>query len=135
MNKRILLIDDDEVETGLLCRLLARFGFDVLVSNSSSESIQVVRDYNPRIVILDLMMPEMSGWEVCKEIRQFSNVHILIFSAVGEPKLVAKALFAGADYFLAKPTPITVLAEYINKIVNSASVDMITMSASIQMMG
>jgi len=44
-------------------------------------------------------------------------------------------LFAGADYFLAKPTPITVLAEYINKIVNSASVDMITMSASIQMMG
>ena len=71
----------------------------------------------------------------CKEIRQFSDVHILIFSAVGEPKLVAKALFAGADYFLAKPTPITVLAEYINKIVNSASVDMITMSASIQMMG
>ena len=135
MNKRILLIDDDEVETGLLCRLLARFGFDVLVSNSSSESIQVVRDYNPRIVILDLMMPEMSGWEVCKEIRQFSDVHILIFSAVGEPKLVAKALFAGADYFLAKPTPITVLAEYINKIVNSASGDMITMSASIQMMG
>ena len=135
MNKRILLIDDDEVETGLLCRLLARFGFDVLVSNNSSESIQLVRDYDPRIVILDLMMPEMSGWEVCKEIREFSDVHILIFSAVGEPKLVAKALFAGADYFLAKPTPITVLAEYINKIVNSASVDMITMSASIQMMG
>ena len=135
MNKRILLIDDDEVETGLLCRLLARFGFDVLVSNNSSESIQLVRDYDPRIVILDLMMPEMSGWEVCKEIRQFSDVHILIFSAVGEPKLVAKALFAGADYYLAKPTSIAVLAEYINKIVNSTSGDMITMSASIQMMG
>ena len=71
------------------------------------------------------MMPEMSGWEVCKEIRQFSDVHILIFSAVGEPSLVEKAFFAGADHFLPKPTPIAVLVEYINNKINLASGQML----------
>ncbi len=118
MNNTILLIDDDEVETGLMRRLLNRFGFEVVVSNSGLEGLQLVGKCDPAMVILDLMMPEISGWEVCKEIRQFSDVHILIFSAVGEPSLAAKALYAGADHFLAKPTPITVLVEYINKAVN-----------------
>jgi DNA-binding response OmpR family regulator len=127
MNKRILLIDDDKVETGLLCRLLARSGFEVLVSNSSPQSVQLVREYDPGIVILDLMMPDMSGWEVCKEIRRFSYVHIVIFSAVSDSTSVAKALFAGADYYLAKPTPITVLAEYLNSIVNTTSGKKITL--------
>ena len=121
MNKRILLIDDDEVETGLLCRLLNRYGFEVFVSNSSVEVFRLVKEYDPDIVILDLMMPEISGWEVCKEIRLFSNVHILIFSAVGESNLVAKALLAGADHFLPKPTPFIVLVEYINNIINLTS--------------
>lgn len=128
MNTRILLIDDDEIETGLLRRVLIRHGFEVLVSNSSPGSAQLVQDYDPRIVILDLMMPEMSGWEVCREIRRFSNVHILIFSAVSEPMLVAKALFAGADYYLAKPTPIVAFVEYINNIINPTSGEKITVS-------
>ena len=81
MNNTILLIDDDEVETGLMSRLLNRFGFEVIVSNNSLEGLQLVSECDPAMVILDLMMPEMSGWEVCKEIRQFSDVHILIFSA------------------------------------------------------
>ena len=132
MNTRILLIDDDEVETGLLCRLLTRFGFEVIVSNNSMEGLRLVSECDPGMVILDLMMPEMSGWQVCKKIRLFSDVHILIFSAVSEPNLVAKALFAGADHFLAKPTPITVLVEYINNAVNLMSVQMITMPVSFQ---
>ena len=128
MNKRILLIDDDEVETGLLCRLLDRSGFEVLVSNSGSKSIQMVSEYDPGIVILDLMMPDMSGWEVCKGIRQFSYVHIVIFSAVSDSTSVAKAIFAGADYYFAKPTPITVIVDYLNNEVNSGSGEMIKMS-------
>jgi DNA-binding response OmpR family regulator len=117
MNNTILLVDDDEVETGLMCRLLNRFGFEVIVSNSSLEGIRLVGEYDPGVVILDLTMPEMSGWEVCKEIRRFSDVHILIFSAVSDPYLVAKALFAGADHFIPKPTPFPVLVEHINRII------------------
>ena len=132
MNTRILLIDDDEVETGLLCRLLTRFGFEVIVSNNSMEGLRLVSECDPGMVILDLMMPGMSGWQDCKEIRLFSNVHILIFSAVSEPNLVAKALFAGADHFLAKPTPITTLVEYINNAVNLMSGQMIPIPASFQ---
>jgi DNA-binding response OmpR family regulator len=130
MNNIILLIDDDEVETGLMRRLLNRFGFEVIVSNSSQEGIRLVRECNPGMVILDLMMPEMSGWQVCKEIRQFSDVHILIFSAVGEPSLVTKALFAGANHFFPKPTPIIVLVEYIDSAINLTSGQSLTMPES-----
>ncbi len=127
MNKRILLIDDDETTTGLLGRLLNRYGFEVLATNSGPEGIRLAWEYDPAMVILDLMMPEMAGWQVCKEIRLFSNVHILIFSAVSELNLVAKALYAGADHFLSKPTPITVLVTYINETVNLASGQMFTL--------
>jgi DNA-binding response OmpR family regulator len=127
MNNTILLVDDNEVETGLLCRLLNRHGFEVIVSNNSPDGIRLVRERNPAMVILDLMMPEMAGWQVCKEIRLFSNVHILIFSAVSDPNLVSKALYAGADHFLAKPTPIAALVEYTNKAINLTYGQMITM--------
>jgi DNA-binding response OmpR family regulator len=130
MNNTILLIDDDEVETGLMRRLLNRFGFEVVVANSGLEGLQLVSECDPAMVILDLMMPEISGWEVCTEIRKFSDVHILIFSAVGEPSLVAKALFAGANHFFPKPTPITVLVEYINNAINSTSGQMFTLPVS-----
>jgi two-component system response regulator MprA len=130
MNNTILLIDDDEVETDLMRRLLSRHGFEVIVSNSSLEGIRLVIECDPGMVILDLTMPEMAGWEVCKEIRRFSDVHILIFSAVSEPNLVAKALFAGADHFLPKPTPITALVEYIDGVINLTSGQSLTMSES-----
>lgn len=128
MNNTILLIDDDEVETGLMRRLLNRFGFEVVASNSGLEGLQLVRECDPAIVILDLMMPEMSGWEVCKEIRQFSYVHIVIFSAVSDSTSIAKALFAGADYYFAKPTPIIEIVDYLNNQVNSTSGEMIKIS-------
>jgi len=130
MKNTILLIDDDEVETDLMRRLLNGFGFEVLASNSGLEGLQLVNECDPAMVILDLMMPEMAGWEVCKEIRQFSDVHILIFSAVCEPNLISKALHAGADHFLPKPTPINILVEYIDDAINLTSGQNLTMPAS-----
>ena len=65
---------------------------------------------------MDLMLPEMDGWAVCREVRSFSNVPILILSALNDPATVASILDAGADDYLTKPTVSAVLVAHINKL-------------------
>jgi DNA-binding response OmpR family regulator len=67
------------------------------------------------------MMPDMDGWEVCKAIRKFSNVSILILSALNDPRMVASVLDAGADDFLVKPVPSSVLVAHLRKMVRRTS--------------
>ena len=117
MAKRILVIDDDTAITELMSMLLKTHGFDVITSNQGNEGIELARKHNPNVIILDLMMPDVDGWEVCKEVRQFSNVPILILSALNDPRMVASALDAGADDFLVKPVPSGVLIANIRKMV------------------
>jgi DNA-binding response OmpR family regulator len=62
------------------------------------------------------MMPDMDGWQVCKAVRAFSNLPILILSALDEPAIVASVLDIGADDFLVKPVPSTVLVAHLNKL-------------------
>jgi len=79
MATKIFVIDDDSAVTDLLSVLLNTQGFNVWATNSSSEGLTQIREKTPDLVILDLMMPEMDGWEVCKAVRTFSNVPILCF--------------------------------------------------------
>ncbi|MBK8420712.1 response regulator [Candidatus Villigracilis saccharophilus] len=74
----------------------------------------------PDVVLLDLMMPDQDGWQVCKSIRVFSNIPILILSAVNDPSIVASVLDAGADDFLVKPVPSGVLVAHIRKMVRQS---------------
>jgi DNA-binding response OmpR family regulator len=67
-------------------------------------------------VILDLMMPEKDGWEICKEVRSFSEVPIIVLSALNDPSMVASVLDAGADDYLTKPTPSRILVAHINRL-------------------
>ncbi len=78
----------------------------------------MIRDNSPDLVILDLMMPEMDGWEICKSVREFSQVPIIILSALNDPSMIASVLDAGADDYLTKPTPSRVLVAHINRLVN-----------------
>ncbi len=117
MNTKILIIDDDTAITELMSMLLSAHGFDAMTTNSGAEGIRLVREKNPNIVILDLMMPEVDGWQVCRAVRQFSNVPILILSAINDPRMVASVLDAGADDFLVKPVPSSVLIAHIRKMV------------------
>ena len=72
------------------------------------------------MITLDLMMPDMNGWQVCKAVRGFSQVPILVLSALDSPGMVAAALDAGADDYLIKPVPSSVLLAHINKLVRRA---------------
>jgi len=116
MTIKIIVIDDDTAVTDLLSVLLKSHGFDIWATNSSTEGLTYMRENQPDLVILDLMMPEMDGWEICKAVRAFSQVPIIILSALNDPSMVASVLDAGADDYLTKPTPSRVLVAHINRL-------------------
>ncbi len=115
MKTRVLFIDDDKAITELMNFLLQAQGYDVITTNSGAEGVNLAAEKSPHIVLLDLMMPEMDGGQVCKAIRKFSNVPILVLSAINDPSMVASVLDAGADNFLNKPVPTGVLVAHIKK--------------------
>jgi DNA-binding response OmpR family regulator len=117
MPTKILVIDDDVAITELMSMLLKTHGFDVITTNRGAEGVRLVREKNPSVVLLDLMMPDMDGWQVSKAIRAFNNVPILILSAINDPAMVASVLDTGADDFLVKPVPSSVLVAHIRKMV------------------
>jgi DNA-binding response OmpR family regulator len=113
----VLLIDDDPDLSIMLRTLLRGKDFQVKAIFSGEDGIQSCREAEPDIVILDLLMPEMDGWEVCEKIREFSDVPILILSALGSPASVARALDAGADDYLIKPIHASLLASRLRTLV------------------
>src|SRR5574339_1306187 len=115
---KILLIDYYSALTDLLSLLLKSQGFDVAATNSSTDGLSMIRDDSPDVVVLDLMMPEMDGWQICKTVREFSQVPIIILSALNDPSMIASVLDAGADDYLTKPTPSRVLIAHINRLVH-----------------
>lgn len=113
---KILVIDDDEGMTELLSLLLAPASSEIIIANSGSDGIDLVKKHDPDVIILDLMMPEMNGWSVCQEIRAFSRVPILILSAMDSPGAVAQALDVGADDYLVKPVSSGTLIAHLNNL-------------------
>jgi len=118
MSVQLLVIDDDSAVTDLLSLLLRSHGFEVVATNNSTEGLTMIRDNAPDVVILDLMMPDMDGWQICKAVRDFSQVPIIILSALNDPSMIASVLDAAADDYLTKPTPSRVLIAHINRLVN-----------------
>ena len=118
MPTKILVIDDDSAVTDLLSLLLRSQGFEVTATNSSTDGLNLVREGQPDLVILDLMMPDIDGWEICKAVREFSAVPIIVLSALNDPSMIASVLDSGADDYLTKPTPSRVLVAHINRLLN-----------------
>jgi two-component system, OmpR family, response regulator MprA len=103
MGARILVVDDDPLLAAALRRPLAYEGFDVEVAASGEEALTSVREQGPDLVILDVLLPGIDGLEVCRRIRQASDVPVLMLTARSEvPERVA-GFEAGADDYLGKP--------------------------------
>jgi DNA-binding response OmpR family regulator len=113
---KILVIDDDPAMTDLLKLILAPTAATIIAANTGKEGVALSRSLAPDIILLDLMMPEMDGWQVCKAVRAFSSVPILVLSALDSPGMVAAALDSGADDYLIKPVPSGVLVAHINNL-------------------
>ena len=113
----VLLIDDDPVLSVMLRMLLRGQDFQIQAFLTGEEGIRACQSSPPDVVMLDLLMPGTDGWEVCKRIREFSDVPILILSALGSPGSVARALDAGADDYLIKPVHASLLSSRLRTLV------------------
>jgi len=113
----ILAVDDDIAMTDLTAMLLRTHGFTVRTTTSAREAIHIVSEGWAQAVVLDLMMPDMDGREVCRKVREFSAVPIIILSALNDSESVASALDSGADDYLVKPVPSDVLAAHLKRII------------------
>ena len=103
MPGRILVIDDEPQITRALRAALAAQGFDVRIANDPHEGIQLFRDWSPDLVITDLMMPDLSGVEVCRAIRAQGSTPVLVLSVRDHERSKVEALDAGADDYITKP--------------------------------
>jgi len=99
----ILLIDDDKLITEPLARALRQANYDVAVAHDGRRGLALALEQAPDAVILDVLMPEMDGWDVCRELRQHSAVPILMLTALGDEVDRVLGLELGADDYLAKP--------------------------------
>jgi DNA-binding response OmpR family regulator len=117
---KVLIVDDDNDTTELLKIILAPNEFDVVTANSGQEGIDMARSFNPDVMVVDLLMPGMDGIMVCKEVRKFSSIPILVLSAVGKPGIAEQALNEGADDYLIKPMNKNVLVASLNKLARRA---------------
>ncbi len=103
MQPKILIIDDDEKLTRLLERFLGDFGFSVSSAHRPSQGLKLIKKTPFDLVILDIMLPEMDGFEVCKVIRKTSTIPIIMLTAKGEEEDVVTGFETGADDYITKP--------------------------------
>ncbi|HEV8140066.1 MAG TPA: response regulator transcription factor [Pyrinomonadaceae bacterium] len=100
---RILVVDDEPQLTRVLLRSLTSKGYDVRVAGDGEFALQTFHDWPASLVITDLAMPNMGGLELCRKLRQMSEVPIIVLSVRGEEKTKVEALDAGADDYVTKP--------------------------------
>jgi len=100
---KILVIDDDVILLKLIRRSLEPLGFSIHTATSGEEGLALFPQLAPDVVILDVMMPGMDGWEVCQRLRQTSAVPIIFLTALDSVDDVVQGLIGGADDYLAKP--------------------------------
>lgn len=103
MTPTILIIDDDAKLNQLLKDFLKDFGYAVITATRPTQGLKKLKRDSPDLVILDIMLPEMDGFEVCRAIRQTSNIPIIMLTARGEITDKVVGLELGADDYLAKP--------------------------------
>lgn len=121
---RVLVIDDDPAMTDLLRIILSSNQMEVKVVNDGQSGIDCLLNFEPSIIILDLLMPELDGWKVCQRIKETYKIPILILSAVDSPSMIAEALDAGADGYLIKPVTTTSLIAHINNLVKRTTAEL-----------
>ena len=103
MKTRILVIDDDVHISELLKLYLEKEDYEVEVALDGGEGLEKFKSFEPKLVLLDIMLPVMDGWQVCREIRRINNTPIIMLTAKGETFDKVLGLELGADDYIVKP--------------------------------
>ena len=124
MNNKILIADDEPSIVVALEFLLRRSGYEVHVARNGDEALRLVEATHPDLVLLDVMMPQKSGYEVCMRIREradWRNIKIIMLSAKGRDAEVSKGLSMGADVYVTKPFSTRELTEKIKELLGQSA--------------
>lgn len=113
---RILLIEDETLVSDVIKKYLEKEGYEVYVTDNGAEALNLFRSLNPAMIILDLMLPDMDGEDICKEIRKESDVYIIMLTAKSSLEEKIEGLAIGADDYLVKPLSPRELVARVNAV-------------------
>jgi DNA-binding response OmpR family regulator len=119
MSKRVLIVDDEPNIVTALEYLLRNSGFEVMVADNGEEALARVASFVPDLVLLDVMMPRINGYEVCRRMRErpdWQRIKIVMLSAKGRDVEVSKGVSLGADLYVTKPFSNTELVAKIGSL-------------------
>ena len=102
-NRKILVVDSDEAALESTAKLLAQRGFEVVKTHRAAQSLRLAYQHQPDLALLDVLMPKMSGWDICQRLREMSTMPIIFLSARSSVQDIVKGLELGADDYIAKP--------------------------------
>lgn len=123
MTKKVLIVDDEQNIVTALEYLLGQSGYQVKVAQNGEEALAAVETFAPDLVLLDVMMPRVNGYEVCRRMRERPEWHrlkIVMLSAKGREVEVSKGMSLGADLYVVKPFSNTELVAQIDALLASA---------------
>jgi two-component system response regulator VicR len=120
MPTRVLVVDDEKAVTDLLAYNLRKAGYEALVAADGREALRLAHTGTPDLVLLDLMLPEVDGLDVCRELRKTSNVPIIMITARGEEIDRVVGLELGADDYVTKPFSVRELMSRIKAVLRRA---------------
>ena len=120
MAERILIVDDDKELLDLMHQALQGEGFSIFMAESGERGLAIFDQVAPDVMILDIMMPGMDGWEVCRRLRQASPVPIIFLTALGSTENTVQGLMGGADDYLVKPFKVAELRARVRAVLRRA---------------
>jgi two-component system KDP operon response regulator KdpE len=118
---KILIVDDSKDTTAVLERVLAEEGYEISVAHDGGEGLRQAFDFRPDLVLLDVMMPGMDGWLMLRRLREFSEVPVVMLTAVGGESNMVQGLDIGADDYLTKPFSIKELKARVRAVLRRTS--------------
>ena len=114
---KVLVVDDEPEITDIVQTFLDEAGYQVMVENSPNKAIEVARNFQPDIILLDIMMPEVDGYDICKGLKedpQFASTPIIFLTGKDRSDDMGRSFKSGGDMFIKKPFSCERLLEIIN---------------------
>ncbi|MEF9971122.1 MAG: response regulator transcription factor [Oscillospiraceae bacterium] len=123
MSKKALVVEDDPNIAELLRLYLEKDGFDVLIASDGGTGVRLALGENPDFVLLDIMLPVLDGWQVCRKIRETSRIPIIMLTAKGETYDKVNGLEMGADDYIVKPFEVKELLARVHAVLRRTGPD------------
>lgn len=129
----VLIVEDDRLIAEPIARALRNIGYEVMIASTGRTGLEMALNKQPQLIILDILMPEMDGWEVCKAVREKSVVPILMLTALSEEVDRILGLELGADDYLTKPFSTRELLARVKALLRRVEFDRAQMSEQNQL--